>query len=132
MSREISWKVDVKVIDGPKVAASDKLEVEAYGMVEVTAPDKDTDGGKVTVDVQPSDSGVKFLLITTASGEYKDLTYKVDGGDTRTLNAPLLLIGEGAVKLLGATQEQFEFTNTGTSQITVNILVGRKAVVTPP
>jgi hypothetical protein len=132
MSREISWKVDVKVIDGPKVTAYDKLGVEAYGMIEVEVPDKDTDGGKVTVDVQPSDSGVKFLMITTASGDYKDLTYKVDGGSAQTLDAPLLLIGEGAVKLLGATQEQFEFTNAATSPVTVNILVGRKAVVTPP
>lgn len=132
MSKKISWKVDIQVIDGPKEKASDQLEVEAYDMLEVVVPDKDTDGGKVTVEVQPSDSGVKFLMITTASGEYEDLTYKVNSGDARTLDAPLLLIGEGAVKLLGATQEQFEFTNAGTAQITVNILVGRKAVVTPP
>jgi hypothetical protein len=82
-----------------------------------------------TVNVQPGDSGVKFLQVT--AGSYEDLTYKVDGGTQRTLDAPLLLIGGGAVALLGATQKQFEFTNAGATAVTVNILVGRDAVVPP-
>jgi hypothetical protein len=127
MSETISYTFTVQVAGGPKVTNAAKIEVQAYDMLEVTVPDKDSSGGKATVDVQPSSSGVKLLLIT--AGSYEDLTYTVDGGSSQTLDAPLVLIGEGAVKLLGSTQKQFEFTNAATEANTVNILVGRDAIV---
>ncbi len=127
MSEQINWTLNIQVVGGPKVADADKLEIQAYDMLEVEIPDKDTSGGVATVDVQPGDTGVKFLLVT--AGDYANLTFKVDGGAANNLDAPLLLMGEGAVKLLGATQKQFEFTNAGTEAVTVNILVGRDAVV---
>lgn len=129
MTETINYALSVQVAGGPKVTDADKLEVEAYGTLEVEVPDKDTSGGKAKVDVQPSDSGVKFLLVKAS--DYSNLTYTVDGGSPQTLDKPLLLIGEGAVKLLGATQKQFEFTNAGTEVVTVNILVGRDAIVPP-
>ena len=127
MVEKINWTLNVQVVDGPKVPDADTFEVEAYDMIEVEIPDKDTSGGKAIVDVQPSDTGVRFLLMT--AGDYSNLTYEVDSGSANTLDAPLLLMGEGAVKLLGATQKQFEFTNKGTKAVTVKILVGRDAVV---
>ena len=127
MTETINYSFSFHVASGPKVSDSDKLEVEAYGMLEVEVPDKDTSGGTATVDVQPSSSGVKLLIITADS--YDDLTYAVDGGSAITLDAPHLLVGEGAAKLLGTTQKQFVFTNAGTEDITVNILVGRKATI---
>ena len=130
MSETIKYSFSIQVASGPKVADADQIEVEAYDMLEVEVPDSGTSGGVATVNVQPGDSGVKFLQITADS--YKDLTYKVDGGSSQTLDAPLLLIGEGAVALLGATQKQFEFTNAGATAIIVNILAGRDAVVPPP
>jgi hypothetical protein len=129
MSETISYSFSIQVAGGPKVTDADKVEVQAYDMLEVEVPDTGTSGGVATVDVQPGDSGVKFLLVT--AGSYEKLTYTVDGGSSQTLNAPLLLIGEGAVKLLGTTQKQFEFTNADTAANMVNILVGRDAVVPP-
>lgn len=129
MTETINYSFNVQVTAGPKVADADKIEVQAYDMLEIKVPDSGTSGGVATVDVQPGDSGVKFLLVTADS--YEDLTYKVDGGSSRTLDAPLLLIGEGAPELLGATQKQFEFTNAATAANTVNILVGRDAIVAP-
>lgn len=129
MSETISYSFSIQAVGGPKVTDADKIEVQAYDMLEVEVPDAGTSGGKATVDVQPSSSGVKFLLITASS--YDKLTYKVDGGSSQTLDAPLLLIGKGAVKLLGSTQKQFEFINAATAANTVNILVGRDAIVTP-
>lgn len=127
MSETIKYSFSIQVAGGPKVAEADTIEVEAYDMLEVEVPDSGTSGGVATVNVQPGDSGVKFLQITADS--YEDLTYEVDGGSSQTLDGPLLLIGEGAVALLGATQKQFEFTNAGATAIVVNILVGRDAVV---
>jgi hypothetical protein len=43
------------------------------------------------------------------------------------LDGPHVLIGAGAVALLGATQNSIEFTNGGSEDATVNILVGRDA-----
>jgi hypothetical protein len=129
MAETISYSFSIQVAGGPKVTDADKVEVQAYDMLEVEVPDSGTSGGKATVDVQPSDSGVKFLLVTASS--YDKLTYKVDGGTSRTLDAPLLLMGEGALALLGSTQKQFEFTNADTAANMVNILVGRDAVVPP-
>jgi hypothetical protein len=129
MSETISYSFTIQVAGGPKVTDVDKIEVEAYDMLEVDVPDTGTSGGVATVNVQPSDSGVKLLLVTADS--YEQLTYKVDSGSAQTLDGPLLLIGEGAVKLLGSTQKQFEFTNADTAANTVNILVGRDAIVTP-
>lgn len=129
MSETISYSFSIQVAGGPKVAGADQIEVQAYDMLEVEIPDSGTSGGVATVNVQPGDTGVKFLQVTAEN--YGDLTYTVDGGAQQTLDAPLLLIGAGAVALLGATQKQFEFTNAGTAAVTVNILVGRDAVVPP-
>jgi hypothetical protein len=127
MSEQIRWAFNVQVVGGPKVSRSSILEVEAYDVLQVDVPDKDTNGGKATINVQPGDEGVKFLLIFTEKDTI--LTYKVDGGSSNTLDENLLLIGEGAVKLLGSTQKVFEFTNGTVEPNTVHIYVGRKAIV---
>ena len=111
MAETIKYSFSIQVAGGPKAADADSIEVEAYDMLEVEVPDSGTSGGVATVNVQPGDSGVKFLQISADS--YEDLTYEVDGGSSQTLDGPLLLIGEGAVALLGATQKQFVFTNAG-------------------
>ena len=128
MTETINYSFSIQVAEGPKVTDADKIEVEAYDMLEVEVPDSGTDGGQATVDVQPSSSGVKLLLITATS--YEDLEYSVDSGTTNyDLDAPLLLLGEGAVGLLNAAPTQFLFTNSAAEANTVNILVGRDAVV---
>ena len=53
---------------------------------------------------------------------------EVDGsGTTVTLDGAHVLIGSGAVSLLGNTQNQFVFSNAGSGDVTVDILVGRDA-----
>ncbi len=123
--KEISWSLKVQVTGGPSVAASDTIEVDGYDVLEATV----LAGGSETINVQPGDDA-QFLLITATS--YKNMTYEVDGsGTTVTLDGAHVLIGEGAVSLLGSTQNQFEFSNggTGTEDVTVSILVGRDATV---
>ena len=121
MPKKISWTLNVQVVGGPKVSAADIMEVEAYDKIEAVAPA----GDSVTVNVQPGD-GALFLLITASS--YENLNYEVDAsGNPVTLDGTHVLIGSGAVSLLGGTQNQFIFSNGGAANITVEILVGRQA-----
>ena len=118
----ITWSFRAQVAGGPSVS-EDKpiLEVDAYDQIQALIPA----GQSVTVNVQPN-SG-KFLLLAATPG-YDKLSYKVDAGATDiTLDGPHILIGQGAVSLLGATQKQFAFKNDGAADVTVHILVGRDA-----
>ena len=121
MPEQINWTLNVQVVDGPKVSASDMVKVDAYDKMEAVIPA----GGSATVAVQPG-MGAQLLIITADS--YEDLTYEVDGsGTTLTLDGALVLFGAGAVSLLGSTQNQFAFTNGGAEDVKVDILVGRNA-----
>lgn len=122
MSKKISWSFKVQVAGGPSLAASDTIEVDAYDVLEAVV----AAGGSETLNVQPGDDA-QFLFIMSTS--YKDMSYEVDGGSAVTLDGAHVLVGEGAVSLLGATQNEFKFTNGGGEDVTVSILVGRDAVV---
>jgi hypothetical protein len=121
MSEKITYSYKALVTSGPSVVVSGTLLVDAYDKLDALVPA----GGSVTIDVQPGTGG-QFLAISASA--YADLSYEVDGSGTSIdLDGPLLLIGEGAMGLLGATQNQFEFSNAGATDITVSILVGRDA-----
>ena len=129
MTETIKYLFSIVVAGGPRVNHAAQLEVEAYDLLEVEVPGKaNSSPGTATVDVQPSSSGVKLLVITAAN--YAGLQHSVDGGTTNfTLDAPLLLVGESAVELLPAAPMQFLFTNDAEEVNAVNILVGRDATV---
>ena len=121
MPESISWTLNVQVVGGPKISAYDTLTVDAYDKIEAVIPAN----GAATINVQP-DGSAQFLLLTASS--YENLTYAVDASPTAiTLDGAHVLIGAGAVGLLGATQKQFAFSNTGAEDVTVSILVGRDA-----
>jgi hypothetical protein len=121
MLEKINWSFKVQVTNGPTLTESGELTVDAYDVVEATIPKT---GDAVTIAVQPD--GAQFIYISATS--YKDLSYTVDGGSDVTFDAAHILIGEGAAGLLGATQQEFVFTNADTTADTkVRILVGRKA-----
>lgn len=130
MSEMFSWSFKLQVTGGPTLLVSDTLEVDAYDKLVATVPKK-ADGGSATIAVQPGD-GAEFLMIQSSS--YEKLTFSVDGsgnahtGNDYDLDGPHLLVGEGAVSLLGSTQQQFVFKNEATEAVTVTILVGRNAI----
>jgi hypothetical protein len=130
MPEQINWSFNVQVVGGPQLGESKPLTVEAYDKIDVTIPGgDDATPGAMTVDVQPGGAGqVRFFLMISNLYDAK-LTYKVDGGAEVMLDSPVLLLGKGAVKLLGATQNQFAFINKAgtTKAASVKILVGRDA-----
>ena len=74
---------------------------------------------------------MKFIVI--GSSEYgAKLTYSVNGeagAKNVKLDGPQMLIGQGAVSLLGAKPVMLEITNklAGPKSVTVTILAGREA-----
>ena len=130
MAIKINWALNAQITDGPRVVASDAIDVDAYDNIEVTVPKhQGNNDGTAPVDVQPGDqSHVMFLLIKADTYQNSPLSYTIDGTNKKvTLDAPQLLIGAGAVSLLAAAPTKLIFTNKGATDASVRILVGRKA-----
>lgn len=118
----ITLKADVA--GSGSTSATHTLNVEAFDSIDVTAPGS----GTVAVEVQPGGTGQVEAIFITAATYSDDLSYTVTGGEADVaLNAPQLFVGSGAVNLLGTTQNTITFTNNETSDIDVQILVGRDA-----
>lgn len=125
---DIKWNLGVKVTGGPSLARADSVAVDAYDKLEVTVP-----GGEANLEVQvvPADANVQFLMVTTTplGDDPVDATYRVNdvAGDEHALDSPLLLlIGGGAVGLLGGAPRLLFITNNSAAQaVAVEILVGR-------
>ena len=101
----------------------DKQRVEAYDSVDVTVP---VAGAEVAV--QPSGAGKVTLFLLTADTYSSDLTYSVAGGASDVpLDGPQLLLGAGAVGLLGAAPTTLTFTNNTAAEVDVHIRIGRDA-----
>jgi hypothetical protein len=132
MSEKINWTLNVQVGGGPKITESKTILVEGYDKIEVDVRDG---AAAEDIQIQPGDSGqVQFLLIR--SDEYgEDLTYSVNAAEPDPtqrikLDALQVLMGDGAVGLLGASPQTFFLYNALGKDVSLQILVGRK-VTTP-
>ncbi|HEY0169602.1 MAG TPA: hypothetical protein VGB98_01025 [Pyrinomonadaceae bacterium] len=124
MGVKINWIQNTQVVGGPKVAGAGLVEADAYDNVEV----KVASGATVTVEVQPATTAgrVKFLLVR--SDNYANLTYEITEAaplGAVDLDGQLVLVGEGALKLVGGAPKTFKFVNSGTADANVQILVAR-------
>ena len=122
MPEKLNWSFATQVAEGPTLAASGTLEVEAYLKIAVTIPA----GGSVDVEVLPGGGGGVQLLIINPAVPSEDLTYTV-GSEEVVLDGPHVLIGAGAVGLLAATVGTLAFANGGAEDVEVAILAGRDA-----
>lgn len=127
MTESINWSLNVQVIGGPKVMASDTKEIEAYDKIEVSIEAETADK---EVEIQPGGAGrVQFLLIKSDTYS-EDLTYKVNElTKIIKLDALQVFIGNGAVELLTEPPEKLVFTNDLTNPVSIEILVGRMATL---
>jgi hypothetical protein len=130
VSIKINWSVNLAVDGGPKISQTNEpeIKVDAYDLVTATLPAGSTGAGAVSVDLQPSGTAGDVVLLAMTSKPYDaTLTYEIGGGGTKgTLDGPLLLVGAGAVALLGATPPgALKFENPLAKVVDVQILVGR-------
>ena len=126
MAHEIDVRVTITVRQGPKVATSRTLTLDAYDILDVTVPG---DGAAHVVEVQPDDGAQVRLLVLTASSYDADLTWEADeSGTSRALDEPLVLAGQSLASLLGSAANTIAFTNATGTDVDVQILVAREAV----
>lgn len=138
MSTTVKWLFSVNPTNGPKLAPNGTLDVEAYELIDI---DVAGGGGTSALTLPAPNSDLSLLMITASKYSTEDglLTYTINGGGTDIqLDAPLCLIGKGAIEYLIAASggssdpAELEFTNNiGTVEDTtaITILVGRKAIV---
>ena len=119
MAEKINWSYVAQALDGPSLSGAGSVEAEAYDKFEVTIPDNATQA----VNLVPAGT-VSLLVINPASPDAK-LTYKVGGKDV-PLDGPHVLIGSGAVSLLGGAAS-LSFTNKTGADAVIDMLVGRDA-----
>jgi hypothetical protein len=126
MPETLQWSFHAQLVRGPSISPAGDLVVEGYDKIDVEV-DAETGGapGSKEVEVQPGGAGRVLFLLITASSYNPPLTYTVDGGAERTLDAPLCLIGSGTVAAFSPTVNAFTFSNDDTNARTVQILVGR-------
>jgi len=119
MAEKINWNFVIQALNGPTVSGAGTLEMDAYDKIEVTI----TVGATQQVNLVPS--GTVSLLIINPVVPDAGLSYDV-GGNTVALDGPHVLIGAGAVSLLGGATD-LSFTNNTAADATIEILLGRDA-----
>lgn len=118
MPETINWNFVIKVLQGPSVSASASIdEIDAYDKFDINLADNVTQ----TVNLVPS--GNISLLVINPKTPDKDLSYDL-GGNPVALDGPHVLIGSGAVSLLGGATS-LTFTNNTAGDAVIEILVGR-------
>lgn len=126
MPETITWTIYLDVTDGPKLPLANSLEVDAYDKLEIPL---DAGAADIDVQVQPGGAGQVRLLVVNPAPADPDITCSADAGATTiTLDAPLVLIGSGAVGLLANPPQTLRFANGTANPATVEILVGRDAI----
>lgn len=125
---DVTYVQQVEVEDGPTIANTDRLTTPTgTGFIDATVEA----GESRIIEVQPGDSG-DVVLFFMYSDNYDTLSYTVDGGGSVDFDGPLMLIGAGPVKLLGATCKEFTFTNgSATLDSRIRILHARVADEAP-
>jgi hypothetical protein len=118
----LSWTLNAAVQNGPTIAVAQTLAIESYDKTEVTIPPTTA----TTVNLP----GAQMQFLAILADRYgADLTYKVTGGLAASiqLDAPQILVGAGALELLGGVPTALVFTNdlAGAKPVAVQILVGR-------
>lgn len=120
MAETIRWNFVAHVLQGPSVSAAGSIdEVDAYDKFDIDL----ADGATQTVNLVPGD-GIALLIINPRTPD-EDLTYELAGNPV-SLDGPHVLIGAGAVGLLGGATS-LAFTNNTGADAVIEILIGRDA-----
>ena len=118
MSETIKWNFVTQVLKGPSVSAAAAIdEIDAYDKFEIALADT----GSQVVNLTPG--GTTSLLVINPRPPHADLSYELDGNPV-ALDGPHVLIGTGAVSLLGGATS-LTFTNNTGADAVIEILIGR-------
>jgi hypothetical protein len=116
---KFNWSFSSQIDPGPQFSASQPS-------VDVTGFDheKQIIAAKGSADIGVNTSNAKVVLILADDYDAK-VTYDIDKpAATRTLDAPHILLGPGAVAFIGTTATKLTFKNPVASAVTVQIFIG--------
>jgi len=120
MAETIKWNFVTQVLKGPSISAAGSIaDVDAYDKFAIEL----ADGSTQVVNLVPG--GTISLLIISPKSPDEDLSYDLSGSPV-ALDGPHVLIGTGAVGLLGGATS-LTFTNSTGADAVIEILVGRDA-----
>ena len=122
MAEKLSWTFAARVLGGPTVARSGDLEVEAYTKLAVTIKKNTTQD----VEIFPGAGGSAQLVVISPAAPSDKLTYEV-GGKKVPLDGPHIMIGSGAVGMLGSAVGTLKFENKTAQDADIAIIAGRDA-----
>lgn len=129
MSKKIDWKFDIQVEEGPKIAESKSITVEAYDLIGVSVADG---AAGEDVQVQPGGAGQVQVLIIKSNKYSTDLSYSVNAAEADPdkrikLDGLQVFIGKEMVGLLDSAPQTLFFYNSMGETVHIQILVGRNA-----
>ena len=118
MSETIKWNFVTQVLNGPSVSAAASIgDVDAYDKFDINLADTDSQ----VVNLTPG--GDTSLLVINPQVPDENLSYDLSGNPI-ALDGPHVLIGAGAVSLLGGATS-LTFTNNTGADAVIEILIGR-------
>ncbi len=126
----INTNLSVQVKGGPPISVPPVIiDAQAYDKIGISIEP----ATEVTVNVQPGDSGVNFLLIKsttyTSSGDSDaKLTYTPNDKSAIDLETPQIYLGKEAIKTLLGSVKTIAFSNKLDKKVEIEILVGRDPV----
>ena len=125
MTETIKYSLNFQVVGGTSVPISSEMAVDAYEKIQVAVPAGTTN---LTLNLQPDGARLADFLLIKSSAYGDTLTYKVNTSTTPIiLNGPHVFIGNGAVAILDSSPTKLLFSNGLTSDVTIDILLGRDA-----
>lgn len=123
MPEIINWSYSVRARSGPQSNATGDLSVDAYEKISLAI----VAGAEIEVTVAPGTWSTVSGLFVSASKFSEDLSMSLDATKALKLDGPLVLIGAGAVSLLGDQDATLTFKNDSPEDLVVNLLVARDA-----
>ena len=118
MSETIKWNFVAQVLKGPSISGAASIDdIDAYDKFEINLADTATQ----VVNLTPG--GATYLLVISPKIPHASLSYELDGNPV-ALDGPHVLIGTGAVGLLGGATS-LTFTNNTGDDAVIEILIGR-------
>jgi hypothetical protein len=124
MAETINWLYSVRADRGPNAALNGTFQADAYERISVTL----AAGATQDVTIAPGTWADVLSLVISADDLSGDVTVEPDGAAAAVpLDAPIVLLGAGAVALLGAGNATVTLENTGAEDVLVDFFVARDA-----
>jgi hypothetical protein len=123
MAVTIRWSYTVSADGGPTVTLGDHFDADGYEKLSVSV----AAGANQDVTLAPGTWAEISSLIVSADDMSGALTVEPDGAAVVPLDRPIVLLGAGAVALLGVGDATLTLDNIGTADVLVDIFVVRDA-----